>query len=336
MTSRRQVILSSGTLAAALALGASRARAQAPTELNFGIIATESQASSRPRWVPFLADMERVVGMKINAFFAPDYAGVIEAMRFNRVQVAWFGNASAIQAVDRANGEVFVQSTYSTGREGNGYYSLLIVHRDSPIHSLDDILNSPGRYTFGNGDPNSTSGFLIPSYYVWAQHNIDVRRHFTRIVTGNHESNLLAVANHQVDVATNNTEDLAKFGRNQPEKVKEVREVWRSPLIPGDPLVYRKDLPDDVKAKIKTFFLSYGTPAAGAGWEEQKQHLLKLSYGGVQPSDNRQLLPIRQIMFFRDKIKIQDDANLSVEDKQKRIAEIDAKLSEIDKQTAAK
>src|SRR5215510_2271873 len=239
MTSRRHFILTGGMAAASFAL-ASRARAQAPTELNFGIIATESQASARPRWVPFIADMERAIGMKINAFFAPDYAGIIEAMRFNRVQVAWYGNASAIQAVDRASGEVFVQSTYSTGREGNGYYSVLIVHKDSPIHNLDDIINSPGRYTFGNGDPNSTSGFLIPSYYAWAMHNIDIRRHFTRIVTGNHEANLLAVANRQVDLATNNTEDMERFERSQPQRFAQIRTVWQSVLIPSDPIVWRR------------------------------------------------------------------------------------------------
>src|SRR3546814_4103749 len=49
--------------------------------------------------------------LPIYAFFAPDYAGVIEGMRFNKVQVAWFGNASAMQAVDRADGENFVQTT---------------------------------------------------------------------------------------------------------------------------------------------------------------------------------------------------------------------------------
>jgi phosphonate transport system substrate-binding protein len=146
---------------------------------------------------------------------------------------------------------------------------------------------------------------------------------------------MMAVANKQVDVATNNTEDMAKFKRNQPDKANDVREIWRSTLIPGDPIVYRKDLPDDVKAKIKKFFLTYGTPEAGPGWEAQKKHLLGLSYGGVQPSDDRQLLPIRQIMLFRDKIKIQDDANLSADDKTKRVAEIDAKLADLDKQMAS-
>ena len=60
--------------AAALMVASSAAPVMAEDlkELNFGIISTESQASSKPHWTPFLADMEKAVGMKINAFFAPD------------------------------------------------------------------------------------------------------------------------------------------------------------------------------------------------------------------------------------------------------------------------
>jgi phosphonate transport system substrate-binding protein len=321
--------------AAAIALGlaAGSAPAETLTELNVGVLSTDTSAALKKEWEPLIADLGKATGLKTTGFYASDYAGVIEAMRFNKVQLAWYGNASAVPAVDRAQGEVFGHAVDPHGTPG--YYSLLIVHKDSPIHSLDDILKSPGKYTFGNGDPNSTSGFLIPSYYAWAKNHIDVSKHFKRVAVGNHQSNMMAVANKQVDVATNNTEDMEKFLRNQPDKAKEVREIWRSSLIPGDPLVYRKDLPDDVKLKIKTFFVNYGTPAAGPGWEAQKEHLLKLSYGGIVASDNRQLLPIRQIMLFRDKIKIEDDANLSADDKQKRVADIDAKLAELDKQTAA-
>ena len=129
----------------------------------------------------------------------------------------------------------------------------------------------------------------MPSYYAWAKNHIDINKQFKRIAIGNHQSNMVAVANKQVDVATNNTEDMAKFAKSQPDKVADVREIWRSPLIPGDPLVYRKDLPADVKAKIKAFFLTYGTPAAGSGWEEQKATLNGLTYGKVDASDNNQL-----------------------------------------------
>jgi phosphonate transport system substrate-binding protein len=319
--------------AVTLALAGATARAETLTEINVGVLSTDTSAALKKNWEPLIADLGKALGVKANGFYASDYAGVIEAMRFNKIQLAWFGNASAVPAVDRAQGEVFA---HATGVDGTpGYYSLLIVNKDSPIHSIEDIIKSPGRYTFGNGDPNSTSGFLMPSYFAWAKNHVDINKQFKRVAVGNHQSNMMAVANKQVDVATNNTEDMEKFAKSQPDKVKLVREVWRSPLIPGDPLVYRKDLPADVKTKIRGFFLAYGTPAAGTGWEAQKANLAALSYGPIQASDNRQLLPIRQIMFFRDKIKIQDDANLSAGDKQQRIAEIDAKLAEIDKLVAA-
>jgi phosphonate transport system substrate-binding protein len=61
----------------------------------------------------------------VKPFFASDYAGVIEGMRFGKVQLAWYGNKSAMEAVDRANGEVFVQSVPVGGEPG--YWSVVIV-----------------------------------------------------------------------------------------------------------------------------------------------------------------------------------------------------------------
>jgi phosphonate transport system substrate-binding protein len=307
--------------------------AWAADEINFGIIATESQASARPFWTPFLADMEKATGMKINAFFAPDYAGIIEAQRFNKVQVAWYGNASAIQAVDRSSGEVFVQSRYKTGSEG--YYSILQVHKDSPIRSLEDVVKMPGKLTFGNGDPNSTSGFLIPSYYAWAQNNVDIKKHFTRVLSGNHETNMIAVATKQVDLATGNTEDLERFERNQPQRFAELRVIWKSPLIPSDPIVWRTDLPAPVKAKVKAFFLDYGGATGGkdaATVQRELDVLANLQWGRFKESNNKQLIPIREVALFRDRLKIEQDDKLSEADKAAKIKEIDAKLADLKKQ----
>ncbi|MEL3888786.1 phosphonate ABC transporter substrate-binding protein [Ferrovibrio sp. MS7] len=305
--------------------GTAPAQAQGLKELNFGIISTESSANLKTIWEPFLADMQKQTGMKINAFFAPDYAGVIEGMRFNKVQIAWYGNASAMQAVDRADGEVFVQTTSKDGAPG--YWSLLLVHKDSPINSLEDIVKAPGKYTFGNGDPNSTSGFLVPSYYAWGQNNIDIRKHFTRVVAANHETNALAVANKQVDIATNNTENLERLQKTMPEKAKEVKAIWKSPLIASDPIVWRKDLPEETKKAVKTFFMTYGTKD-----EREKKVLADLQWGPFKESSNKQLLPIRQLGLFRDKIKLEGDANMAADEKAKKLAEIDAKLAELNKQ----
>lgn len=331
MTTRRHILAG---FAAALALGAApHASAQELKELNFGIISTESQASARPNWTPFLADMEKAVGLKLNAFFAPDYAGIIEGMRFNKVQVAWYGNASAIEAVDRSSAEVFAQSTYKTG--GDGYYGVLIVHKDSPIKSLQDVIATPGKLAFGNGDPNSTSGFLIPSYYAWAQNNVDIRKHFTRVLTGNHESNMVAISAKQLDIATGNTEDLERFEKNQPDRFKEIRVIWKSPLIPSDPLVWRTDLAAPIKDKLKTFILTYGTPANGKSQTElqrETQILANLQWGTFKPSSNKQLIPIREVALFRAKLVAEQDDKLSAQEKATKIKEIEEKLTDLKKQ----
>ncbi|MBK9348479.1 MAG: phosphonate ABC transporter substrate-binding protein [Burkholderiales bacterium] len=305
---------------AGLALGLTLTGALAQ-DINFGIISTESSQNLKADWQPLLDDMAKQTGFKVTAFFAPDYAGVIEAMRFNKVHVAWYGNKSAIEAVDRASGEVFAQMVNADGTEG--YYSHLIVHKDSPIKSLDDVLQNGKSYSFGNGDPNSTSGFVVPSYYVFAKNKIDARTHFKIVRSANHETNALAVANQQVDVATNNSENLDKIAQKFPEKRKDIRVIWTSPLIALDPLVMRKDLPEVTKAKIKNFLFTYGKTDP-----REKEVLVKISkLSGFKPSSNAQLLPIRQLDLFGKRNKVESDTALSDADKKAKLAELDKLLA---------
>ena len=311
-----------------------RARAADLTELNFGIVSTDGASVLKAQWTPFLEDMQKAVGIKVNGFYPSDYAGVIEAMRFDKVQVAWYGNASAIQAVDRAEGEVFTQKTYANGSKG--YYSLLIVNKDSPYHTLAELLKAqPGTLNFGNGDPNSTSGFLVPSYYAWAKNNVNIRTFFKNTVTSNHETNLLAVANKQVDVATNNTEDLEKFAKAQPMKAALIREIWKSPIIPADPIVWRRDLSPALKERIKTFFLTYGTERPGADVAHERKVLADLGgWGNFVPSSNAQLLPVRQVAAFKDRLALESDTAMPAAEKAKKLQDIDARLKSLDAELA--
>ena len=245
------------SLAGALAFGALSAPVAAQQEISFGIIATDSASTQRERWEPFFRDMEKKTGIKVTSFYAPDYAGVIEAMRFNKIQVAWYGNKAAMEAVDRANGEVFAQLMYADG--SFGYHGLLITHRDSPYRTLDDVLKNAKAVNFGIGDPNSTSGFLVPTYYLFAKNNLDHRSAFKTVRNASHGANIQAVLAKQVDVATNNTEDMGKLESSQPERFKELRVLWQSPLIPSDPFVWRKDLvPHSFDVTLGSSPLLYG------------------------------------------------------------------------------
>ena len=162
-------------VAAAVVLGGSVC-AKAAEVLNFGIISTESSQNLKQLWDPFLADMEKATGFKVKAFFASDYAGIIEGMRFKKVDLCWIGNKGAIQMVDRSDGSVFAQTTAADGTDG--YYSLLVVNKESPLKSVDDVLKNAAGLRFSNGDPNSTSGFLVPGYYVFAKNNVEPKTIF--------------------------------------------------------------------------------------------------------------------------------------------------------------
>ncbi len=276
-------------------------------------------------WEPFLSDMSKAIGIKVNGFYATDYAGIIEAQRFNKVQIAWYGNRSAMDAVDRANGEVFAQFVDLDGTPG--YYSYLITHRDSGITSLDQVLKNGKQYSFGIGDPASTSGTLVPTYYVFTMNKLDPRTHFRVVRSANHEGNFLAVLNRQVDVATSNSEMTEKVKEKNPERMEQIRILWTSPLIPRDPLVWRKDLPADVKKKVQDFVVGYGR-------DDREKEILKNMYrlAGFKVSTDAQLVPIRQLELAKDRQKVVDDANLSEADRKARLADIDAKLAVLARQ----
>jgi len=304
---------------------ASAASAQSIKELNFGIIATEKAGALRQMWEPFLEDMSKATGIKVNGFFATDYAGIIEAQRFNKVQIAWYGNRSAMDAVDRASGEVFAQFIDLDGTPG--YYSYLITHRDSGITSLDQVLKNGKQYSFGIGDPASTSGTLVPTYYVFTMNKLDPRTHFRVVRSANHEGNFLAVLNRQIDVATSNSEMTEKVKEKNPERMEQIRILWTSPLIPRDPLVWRKDLPADVKQRVRDFVVGYGKDARE---KEVLRNMYRLA--GFKPSTDAQLIPIRQLELAKDRQKIVDDPNLSDADRQSRLADIDARLAVLARQ----
>ena len=303
------------------------AMAEMPKEINFGIISTDSSAALRSRWQPVLDEMQARVGTKVNAFFATDYAGVIEAMRFKKVDIAWFGNKSAIEAVDRANGEVFVQTL---AEDGAGYYSVLITHRDSSFKTFDDVLKRGKEINFGIGDPNSTSGFLVPTTFIFSAKSIDPKVCFKTVRAANHEANALAVANKLVHAATNNSENMERLEKTAPAAHANIRIIWTSPLIPSDPLVWRKDLDAGLKKTIGDWLFAYGRTDA------EKKVLADLQWAPFKKSDNNQLLPIRQMELNKEIMKLKGDEKLAATEKTAKLAELEKQFADIGRQIDAR
>lgn len=326
---RRLIMTLAAAVAVAVASGFT-AQAQKADEINFGVISTESSANLKQIWEPFLAAMAKATGLKVNGFYASDYAGVIEAMRFNKVQAAWFGNKSAMEAVDRSGGEIFAQSVDSEGNPG--YWSHLIAHKDVPIEKLEDVLKCDKSLDFSIGDPNSTSGFLVPTTYIFAAHSVDPKTCFKTLRNASHEANAMAVANKQVDVATNNSENLRRLEKTAPEARKNIKVIWTSPLIPSDPLVWRKDLDPDIKAKLYTFIMTYGRNGTPEEVTEARKVLGALQWAPFRPSSNAQLYPIRQLELNKQMLKVKADTKLSDAEKQAKIAELQKQINEVAEQ----
>ncbi|HDZ20180.1 hypothetical protein LCGC14_0017380 [marine sediment metagenome] len=298
------------------------------TELTFGVISTESAKGLKKGFKPLLADMSKALGVPVTGRYVTEYSSVITGMTYKQVDIAWLGNKSAVEALDRAGGEVFARTVAADGSPG--YWAVIIVHTDSPYHSIDEIIADGGKLMFGNGDPNSTSGYLIPSYYLWGERGIRPVKHFKRVVNANHEANALAIAAGRIDFATNNTENLVLLRAKRPAIAAKIRVIWKSPLIPNDPLVWRKDLPDETKRAIRKFFLSYGR-GDGPEAERQRKILADIS-GGWAPfkaSNDDHLLPIREMMVAREVMEIEQNESLSDGDKQAKLAPLKQRLAEL-------
>ncbi|MBD0334543.1 MAG: phosphonate ABC transporter substrate-binding protein [Cyanobacteria bacterium Co-bin13] len=294
------------------------------TALDFGIISTESQANLKPLWEPFLEAMAAELGRPVNGFYATDYAGVIEAMGAGKLQLAWYGGKSYIEAAERSNAEAFAQTVAEDGSKG--YYAHLISNKENPIVQEIDLAQGNGDeyvvensqdLTFAFNDPNSTSGFLVPTYYVFAQKGVNPNTAFKQLLfAGSHEATAQAVANNQVDVATNNNESMARLQESDPAAFERVQIIWTSPEIPSDPIAYRKDLPDCMKEQLQDFFYTYQDEAV----------LAPLQWDGFVPADDATWNTIRELEIAKDILEVQNDANLNAEAKQQKLDELNQKL----------
>jgi phosphonate transport system substrate-binding protein len=290
----RRLILA---LAAATALSACGQPAKEPErkEVVFSILSAESQASAEKDWQPFLDDMSKAIGRPVKAFYGSNYTALIEAMRFKQTDLGWFTNQSGLEAVRRANGQVFARSVNPTGPDG--YEAVILVKKGSGL-TLEKILSCDHTLAFGMGDPKSTSGTLAPMAYLFAPRKIEPAACFKTVRSANHETNLFSVAGGLLDAATNNTASMDRLKLLDTDTARRTLEnveiIWRSPRIPEDPLVVRKDLDPKLRKQITDFIFAYGVGDTGEA-ARQRAVLEKIQTKPFVPADDSHLIPVREM-----------------------------------------
>jgi phosphonate transport system substrate-binding protein len=219
-----------------------------PKELTFALLSTENASEITRRWGPILAQLEKDLGVKIKPVTATDYRGTIEALKFRKAELGHLGPKSYVEASTNnyANVEPVAQLQLANG--SLGYRSCLIVHSDSDIFGPEDMAGK----TFAFNDPNSTSGYLVPSTFFMSEMGVDPKKHFSKVVfSGSHEASILSVANKKVEIASTNLPDLQQLTRENKVPRGALRVIWVSKLIPNDPVVVRKDLPANLRQAVQ-------------------------------------------------------------------------------------
>lgn len=251
-------LLLAATAVATMSVGAA---AQGINEFRIGVLGGENAQDRLASNECLRAYVQDLLGVETKIFTPADYDGVIQGLLGGSIDLAWLG-ASAYAKTYLTNPEAVDVVLVKTNLDGSfSYHSIGFARKDSGIASLEDMKGKK----FGFGDPNSTSGYLIPSIEIPQQTGSSMENgaYFGEVVfTGGHEQTIVAVKNGDVDGGVTwadgqgewidgyNSGALRKAVDAGLVDMNDLVEIWRSKPIPEGPIVLRRALPDDVKEKV--------------------------------------------------------------------------------------
>ena len=290
--------------------------------VRFGILPIGSAAESLDQWRPLLDDLQKRLERPVTTVSVGSYASLSDAIGAQRVDIAFLSGKLAVEAVTHQHMQVFAQFVRSDGAKGN--VAMLVVRSDSAIRNLDDLLATPGSgWRYARSEHLSVTGYTAPEAYVFAPHGLNSDTFFNSVRVGDHQSNLLAVVNREVDVASSNNPDMDLFRRNFPHEAEQLRVIWRSPLIPSGVLVIRDGMPGSLRRKLTTFLLGYGK-ARGEDGVREKANLARIpDLGGFAPEGNRVLEPFVDMQYTLLRQQAEHGQWVTPQARQARLAQIE-------------
>src|SRR6266404_8644081 len=250
---RRAILL----LCLALACGKS-----GPSTLRVSMIPTTDPGKATREMQPLADYLTKKASVPVQITVPTNYAAVVEALVNDQVDIGHLGGFTYVQASKRAGVKPLAQRE----RDRN-FHSLFVTQPSSPIQSLADLK----RRSFAFGDVNSTSGHLMPEYFM-RENKVDPEVIAKAIYTGGHDATLLAVANGKVDAGALDEavfQRMTSQGKVDPAKV---RVFWTTPPFFDYVWVARKGLDAKAASAVRDAFLALD-PAD----PQQKQILESLS-----------------------------------------------------------
>ncbi len=256
-----------------------------PAQLSFGLIPLEQSTETATRFDPFVKYLESKLGLKIRAYYGADYAAIIVGLGARSVDMAYLGPLAYVKAARQSGAQPFARE--NTLKTGLGYSGVIVSRADGKIKTLADAKGK----SFAFVDPNSASGYLLPMVHFYQDLKINPQTYFKNVsFLGSHEASIEAVIEGEVQVAaTNNREIEIAIRDGEIKSAGDLNILWKSKPIPTSPLVYRKELPESLKAALREATLSFNNKPA----------LERLGIKGFVPARDAEYDPIRKLEAFK-------------------------------------
>ncbi|MQR96409.1 phosphate/phosphite/phosphonate ABC transporter substrate-binding protein [Fictibacillus phosphorivorans] len=224
--------------------------------------------------------MDREV--KITSY--PDYNGVVEAMNYDKIDMAYFGPLTYVVAHEESGAKAIVTQLI---KGEPFYYSYLISHKDSKYESLKDMVTDVKNVKFAFGDPSSTSGSLIPSIKLKDEgiYRSESDSDFKNVrFTGSHDATALAVQNKQVDVGAIDSAIYDKLIEEGAIDGDQFKVIWKSEKLFQYPWAVSKNTDEKTMKKLQQIFLDI----------KDKEILDAFGATGFTKADNKDYESIRK------------------------------------------
>lgn len=251
---------------AALAALSTSAIAQDMNEFRIGILGGENEADRLRNFQCMVDKLPEVLGVeKVSLFPAADYDGVIQGLLGGTLDYAELG-ASGYAKVYLADPDAVDPILTTVQTDGSmGYHSVMVARKDSGMTALEDMKGKK----LGFADPDSTSGFLVPTVTLPEATGAPVDEFFSETgFGGGHENLVLEVVKGTFDAGTTWASGVGEFEdgytsgnlRKMVDKgilnMDDLVQLWESPLIPNGPVVVRSSMNDDTKQAFKEFMIN--------------------------------------------------------------------------------
>jgi phosphonate transport system substrate-binding protein len=225
-----------------------------------GVIPVQTEGSMEGAMEKLQSALSEKLDREVAVEVYPDYNGVVEAMNYDKIDMAYFGPLTYVVAHEKSGAKAIITQLI----DGEPfYYSYIITHKDNPWNSLDELLEKSSEIDFAFGDINSTSGSLIPSIELKDRevYESEDTHSFNSVrFTGSHDATALAVQNKQVDAGAIDSaiyNQLADSGKIDGDQIKT---IWESEKLFQYPWAVHKDTDENTITALKEAFLAIEDP----------------------------------------------------------------------------